>query len=167
MALALPYPDMDFVPLDILLASELNQMVANIEFLASDDVFPVDTANIADSAVTASKIDWTTTDVAVSFMPSGTPNYLTNIQNNSYLVGGKYFILSMKANLTTPSTAFVRLGTFSLPRNIGYDAPISFMLESTDRVRYTYVENGGQLAIATTPAVSNIVVRINGIIRML
>lgn len=38
MALALPYPDMDFVPLDILLASELNQMVANIEFLASGDV---------------------------------------------------------------------------------------------------------------------------------
>lgn len=36
MALALPYPDMDFVPLDILLASELNQMVANIEYLANE-----------------------------------------------------------------------------------------------------------------------------------
>lgn len=60
MALALPYPDMDFVPLDILLASELNQMVANIEFLASDDVFPVKADNIDFSSLPSAQIYVTT-----------------------------------------------------------------------------------------------------------
>lgn len=57
MALTLPYPDMDFVPLDILTALELDQMVANIEYIASNDVFPVTTANIADSAVSTTKLN--------------------------------------------------------------------------------------------------------------
>lgn len=35
MAVVLPYPSMDFTPLDILTANELDQMVANIEFLAT------------------------------------------------------------------------------------------------------------------------------------
>lgn len=56
MALNIPYPDMDFVPLDILTALELDQMVANIEYIAND-AFPVTNANIADSAVTAGKIN--------------------------------------------------------------------------------------------------------------
>jgi hypothetical protein len=36
MALTLPYPDMNFVPLDVLTAAEQNQLVANIEFLADN-----------------------------------------------------------------------------------------------------------------------------------
>lgn len=70
MALTLPYPSMDFVPLDILTASELDQMVANIEYIASGSVFPLSATNIAsnaittpkiaDNAVTSSKIDFTT-----------------------------------------------------------------------------------------------------------
>lgn len=44
MAVTLPYPDMDFVPLDILTAAEQNQLVANIEYLAG--VFPLSAANI-------------------------------------------------------------------------------------------------------------------------
>ena len=35
MALTLPYPDMDFVPLDILTAAEQDQLVANIEYIAN------------------------------------------------------------------------------------------------------------------------------------
>ena len=35
MALELPYPDMDFVPLDTLTAAEQDQLVANIEATAS------------------------------------------------------------------------------------------------------------------------------------
>ena len=68
MALTLPYPDMVFVPLDILTAEEQNQLVGNIEFLANQ--FPLAASNIAngaigsaqlaDEAVTADKIDFTT-----------------------------------------------------------------------------------------------------------
>lgn len=35
MSAVLPNPNMDFVPLDQLLASELDQMVQNIEYLAT------------------------------------------------------------------------------------------------------------------------------------
>lgn len=35
MALTLPYPNMDFTPLDILTADEMDQLVANIEYIAS------------------------------------------------------------------------------------------------------------------------------------
>lgn len=54
MALALPYPDITFVPLDVLTAEELNQIQTNITALS--DVFPVNTSNIANSAITAQKI---------------------------------------------------------------------------------------------------------------
>lgn len=33
--MSLPYPSMTFVPLDVLTAEEMNQLVANIEFLAN------------------------------------------------------------------------------------------------------------------------------------
>ena len=36
MALTLPYPDMNFVPLDVLTAAEQNQLVANIEYIAGN-----------------------------------------------------------------------------------------------------------------------------------
>lgn len=39
MPLALPYPSMVFVPLDVLTADELNQIVANYEFIANQ--FPI------------------------------------------------------------------------------------------------------------------------------
>ena len=48
MALTLPYPSMNFVPLDVLTAAEQNQLVANIEYIANQ--FPI----------TSSNIDWAT-----------------------------------------------------------------------------------------------------------
>lgn len=61
----LPYPNMDFVPLDILTANELDQIVANIEAVNNAQITSaqmsnnsVTTAKIADSAVSADKIDW-------------------------------------------------------------------------------------------------------------
>ena len=41
MALTLPYPNMDFTPLDILTADEMDQLVANIEYIAT--LFPMET----------------------------------------------------------------------------------------------------------------------------
>ena len=58
MALTLPYPSMNFVPLDVLTAAEQNQLVANIEYIANQ--FPITNANIASSAVKSQNIDWTT-----------------------------------------------------------------------------------------------------------
>lgn len=61
----LPYPNMDFVPLDILTANELDQIVANIEAVNNAQITSaqmsnnaVTSAKIADSAVSADKIDW-------------------------------------------------------------------------------------------------------------
>lgn len=49
----LPYPNMDFVPLDILTADELDQIVANIEAINSASI---GTSAIANNAITAPKI---------------------------------------------------------------------------------------------------------------
>lgn len=53
----LPYPNMDFVPLDVLTADELDQIVANIDAINNASI-PTD--SIANGAVTSDKIDWTT-----------------------------------------------------------------------------------------------------------
>lgn len=63
----LPYPNMDFVPLDVLTADELDQIVANIDAINNASI-PTDsiansaiiTAKLADDSVTSDKIDWTT-----------------------------------------------------------------------------------------------------------
>lgn len=55
MTPSLPYPNITFVPLDVLTAEELNQMAANTDAIAS--VFPIKSANIASNAVTTAKID--------------------------------------------------------------------------------------------------------------
>lgn len=49
MALTLPYPNMDFTPLDILTADEMDQLVANIEFISQQ--FPIGASNINTSSL--------------------------------------------------------------------------------------------------------------------
>lgn len=44
MALILPYPNLDFVPLDVLTAEEMNEIVANYTYIANQ--FPIATNNI-------------------------------------------------------------------------------------------------------------------------
>lgn len=51
MALTLPYPNMDFTPLDILTADEMDQLVANIEFISQQ--FPIAPANLDFTDLTA------------------------------------------------------------------------------------------------------------------
>lgn len=51
--MSLPYPSMVFVPLDILTAEEMNQIVGNIESLAAG-------TGLDSGAITSDKIDWTT-----------------------------------------------------------------------------------------------------------
>lgn len=57
----LPYPNMDFVPLDVLTADELDQIVANIDAINNASI-PTD--SIADGSVTSDKINWTTFGIA-------------------------------------------------------------------------------------------------------
>lgn len=85
MALTLPYPNMDFVPLDILTASELDQMVANIEYIASGSVFPIGTNNIADNAVTNAKIaSNAVTSDKIDFTTLGFATYSTTEHDTGY-----------------------------------------------------------------------------------
>ena len=66
MALTLPYPSMNFVPLDVLTAAEQNQLVANIEYIANQ--FPITSQNIDWSTITS-----TSTDISsYSVMQTGT-----------------------------------------------------------------------------------------------
>lgn len=59
----LPYPNMDFVPLDILTADELDHIVANYTAINNATI---GTSNIANSAVTSAKIDWSGTPLSYS-----------------------------------------------------------------------------------------------------
>lgn len=52
----LPYPSMDFVPLDVLTADELDQIVANINAVNNGSA---GTAQIADGAITTQKLNST------------------------------------------------------------------------------------------------------------
>lgn len=122
----------------------------------------VTTAKIADQAVTSDKIDWTTMSANISFTAYGSPAYLTSIANNSVLVGGKYFIISMIAKLTTTGTSYTQIGKFILPRAFGYEVPISMQLEAGS-VRYGYIESDGTLSVATNSAITSMPLRINGI----
>lgn len=54
MAATLPNPSIVFVPLDVLTADELNQVVQNIAYLA--DLFPISTSNIGNGSITNEKL---------------------------------------------------------------------------------------------------------------
>ena len=54
MALTLPYPSMVFVPLDILTAEEMNELVSNIEYISNQ--FPLASAALASNSITTDKI---------------------------------------------------------------------------------------------------------------
>ena len=69
MALTLPYPNISFVPLDVLTAEELNHVVANYTAIAA--AFPVSSNNIADSSITNSKLNVTWTNIADLYYKSG------------------------------------------------------------------------------------------------
>ena len=94
MALTLPYPDMNFVPLDVLTAAEQNQLVANIEYIA--DQFPI----------TSDNIDFTTLLPSIVFgnnkafptAASDTPIYGDEI---TVPVNGRYFAYVSAATAAT------------------------------------------------------------------
>lgn len=104
----LPYPSMDFVPLDVLTADELDQIVANINAVNNGSADTSQIANnaistakiadgaitttkVADSAITGAKIDWSTTRTALwsgSLNTTGgtTYNLSESARNFSYIL---------------------------------------------------------------------------------
>lgn len=69
MALSLPFPNMSFVPLDVLTAEELNHVVANYTAIAA--AFPVAASNIADNSISNSKLNVTWTNIEDLYYKAG------------------------------------------------------------------------------------------------
>jgi len=85
MAVTLPYPNMDFTPLDVLTAAEMDQMVANDKYLADFCAGLADGTNIGNGMIQARKLNWSSLiDKNIqygtnngTFYPSGTPTTTT------------------------------------------------------------------------------------------
>lgn len=82
MALVLPYPDLDFVPLDILTAEEMNQIVANYTHIANQ--FPITSQNIDFTT-------YTTTEQRVGTWLDGKPIYRKVITSTTFVPSSGYY----------------------------------------------------------------------------
>ena len=75
----LPYPSLDFVPLDILTAEEMNQIVANYSAINNATIgtnqlanSSITTSKLANKAVTSDKVDWATFKFPIPDYSKGT-----------------------------------------------------------------------------------------------
>lgn len=68
----LPYPDMDFTPLDILTAAEMDQMVANDQYLRDFCAGLADGTNLSDGVIQARKLDLSSFTNNPKFIQAGT-----------------------------------------------------------------------------------------------
>ena len=66
MALTLPYPSLVFVPLDVLTADQMNEIVANYEYIANQ--FPIGASNIDFSTLSG---NYSTTEVDTGYTWTG------------------------------------------------------------------------------------------------
>lgn len=116
----LPYPSLDFVPLDILTAEEMNQIVANYTAINNATIGTnqladnsITTQKLANKAVTSDKVDWATltyfaqnsSDVNVG---TGETTVITinNLRPGTYLVFG---VLSLNKTNSEASDTFIGL----------------------------------------------------------
>lgn len=116
----LPYPSLDFVPLDILTAEEMNQIVANYTAINNATIGTnqlannsITTSKLANKAVTSDKVDWATltyfaqnsSDVNVG---TGETTVITinNLQPGTYLVFG---VLSLNKTSAEAGDTFIGL----------------------------------------------------------
>lgn len=121
----LPYPSLDFVPLDILTAEEMNQIVANYTAINNSTIgtsqladSSITTPKLANKAVTSAKVDWTTLPYKYVYY-HGTQNIgttaLTQLTNMSFTIetAGAYFI-ALVGNYQVNGTAgsYPRFGIY-------------------------------------------------------
>lgn len=140
----LPYPNMDFVPLDVLTADELDQIVANIEAINNATINTgaiangavatakiadgaVSTSKVADGAITGAKIDYSTLKFNY-----GTAAPDTSLNYSSYDFG----------TYTIPETGiYVMIGGAFMNVSGANDRSIRIMKNGTEVVRKT--QNSG------------------------
>lgn len=99
----LPYPSLDFVPLDILTAEEMNQIVANYTAINNSTIGTNQLANnsittpkLANKAVTSDKVDWTTLTTFTQGDTSSKTLTTTSqiLLQTPTLVPGKYIVFA-------------------------------------------------------------------------
>ena len=143
MALTLPYPSMNFVPLDVLTAAEQNQLVANIEYIANQ--FPLATTNIANGAITSAKIDWTTATSTV-VTPATNFGFGTIANSRTMHIWNFGSIVMLQGQIQTTqaiATGYTDICTFSTDYNPVGGGTLTFMdtTSSSQPIRFD-VSNG-------------------------
>lgn len=93
----LPYPDMDFTPLDILTAAEMDQMVANDQYLRDFCAGLADGTNLSDGVIQARNLDFTT-------MPYYETHSTTNMNIGS---GATSFVTVLSLQIADPGYYYV------------------------------------------------------------
>lgn len=81
MSVTLPYPDMDFTPLDILTAAEMDKMVANDQYLANFCAGLADGTSIGNGAIQARNVNFANFAVPVMIVNAIHPTGLTTNNN--------------------------------------------------------------------------------------
>lgn len=90
----LPYPDMDFTPLDILTAEEMDEIVANVEYLKTFCGGLADGSNLSDGVIQARKL------------ASGIGNYSTTEKDTGFTwIDGKHIYKKTISFGTLPNTS--------------------------------------------------------------
>lgn len=164
----LPYPNMDFVPLDVLTADELDHIVANIDAINNASI-PTD--SIADGAVTSNKIDFTTLPYAYAYTDTrqdsftGIVPYDAFISNNGFTLSGGalrvpksgYYRISARisgfgsqgwirvhiaSNTSDSSTAtIVGSGLTRMPSDTYHSVEVSGIIAYASAGQYIYARN--------------------------
>lgn len=139
MSLTLPYPDLDFVPLDVLTAEEMNQVVSNYTYIS--DQFPLTSDNIGQGAITSQNIDFTTltSEFTVQY---NTTNVAVNNSIGISSLGGRlnYICCDASLRVTVGESSWVEIGT--LPSTV---TPPRVNHLST--IRYTHATQQNSLAV--------------------
>lgn len=104
--MALPYPGMDFTPLDILTAAEMDKIVANIESLANG-------TGIADGVIQARKVDFKTFGSKFYTNENAIKTYKDNryvlAASDKFEFAGRYIILASATLSGRGSSTDIRL----------------------------------------------------------
>ena len=93
MAVTLPYPNMDFTPLDVLTAAEMDQMVANDKYLADFCAGLADGTNIGNGMIPLSKLNnkYTTDEEIIGKWEDGKTIYRKVIKGTGHIPASTKF----------------------------------------------------------------------------
>lgn len=152
----LPYPSLDFVPLDILTAEEMNQIVANYTAINNATIGTNQLANnsittpkLANKSVTSDKVDWTTLACGIVSSPA----------SDTIPANGRTRI----AQITLPKGKYALIATASYWASTAARRGLYISFESSTGGTVTSMKNGlygttasGDTLEATNTALVNI-----------